>query len=866
MLPKTSLLKELTKGGYEASLITTYNAYLPFYEEVVLRRLVNAGVRHNVLMMDARQYTVSVEHHPPRLAGRQYTLLPMKVGGAFHPKLVFLAGKHKGLVLVGSHNMTISGFGFNRELTNLVKIEGKDDAAGIAFARDVWSEIDVWLEAFANGVPWHLKDMVRRVRDFAPWLNGQAVANPDLRLLAGRPGGPSLWEQFTEMLTGVASQVSLCGPFFDNGLRFIDRVREDLAPAALAVAIDPKTVQIPAAVRTLSGVSLVQAAHLGADNEEESSRYLHAKGILVEHKGGSVVLAAGSANPSEPAWLAAASSGNVELMLARRDEGARAAADALGFSDIPQMAPMQAEDWQVIAANTREIVEPAPPLFGRGIACVEEDRIVFDGALLEGLGKPEFTLFVDGRHLFPETELHCEGGLAVVGFGSAEIAQASELHVMENGGIVLKLLLHHVRAIEEQVRTGTQRQFKDALLSLQTDTPNIALLIQCIDKIVFAEHPKDPASALKRAGTRSEAQPAERSDPDTLAIDVADIKRRKTKHRLSHSGDFAYLLDALIYHLRIHEDKSVVEVDRLGRNEEEQVGADDDQDADPVKETAQKQEDLLKVCHSKVKTVVNRMAAQLEAYMNSERSLDDVLVRLLGVLAVLRELRSCDGRVAWVDKGRTTVPEPQRLRLLQAVMFSLFEHNSNGSMASLLHLDVLGEDFRDSDDVARLKGLVLWLAWDCGLALDLKKPFMESREHLAERLRRNAMVLALAQMIRADDVVIDEARQSIGSLTASELTWLMEIQLLADQCASLRADLTELYPAQMAQPGDIAVHRTSATWDLRVVASGDDNRLFVVRLTKEGTPMAFLPEALAVARLTELKASPAGGVNVIADN
>jgi len=45
MLPKISLMEELKKGGYEASLITTYNAYLPFYEEVVLRRLVNAGIR-----------------------------------------------------------------------------------------------------------------------------------------------------------------------------------------------------------------------------------------------------------------------------------------------------------------------------------------------------------------------------------------------------------------------------------------------------------------------------------------------------------------------------------------------------------------------------------------------------------------------------------------------------------------------------------------------------------------------------------------------------------------------------------------------------------------------------------------------------
>ena len=41
-----SILDIVKRGGYEASLITSFNATLPFYEEVVLRRLVAAGARH----------------------------------------------------------------------------------------------------------------------------------------------------------------------------------------------------------------------------------------------------------------------------------------------------------------------------------------------------------------------------------------------------------------------------------------------------------------------------------------------------------------------------------------------------------------------------------------------------------------------------------------------------------------------------------------------------------------------------------------------------------------------------------------------------------------------------------------------------
>ena len=72
-----SILEEISRGGYEASLITTYNAYIPFYEEVVLPKLMRSGVRHNVLMMDARQCVASLSQSIPRASGRLYSLLPM---------------------------------------------------------------------------------------------------------------------------------------------------------------------------------------------------------------------------------------------------------------------------------------------------------------------------------------------------------------------------------------------------------------------------------------------------------------------------------------------------------------------------------------------------------------------------------------------------------------------------------------------------------------------------------------------------------------------------------------------------------------------------------------------------------------------
>ena len=490
MLPRISLLDELRKGGYEASLITTYNAYLPFYEEVVLRRLVNAGVRHNVLMMDASQYAHSLTANPPRLAGRHYTLMPVKVNGAFHPKLVVLTGKQKGLILVGSHNMTLAGFGFNRELTNLVRIQGTEDLEGIALARAVWAEVEYWLSHFADSVPDHVIRTVHRVKEAGPWLKSEPGAAGDIRLLAGRPGGRPLWEQLTDLVDGQSAQVSVCGAFFDRELRFLERVKLDLAPDQFSVAIDPNTVQIPSRARALFDVSLVRAERLGVedDKEAESSRYLHAKGMLIEQRNGDVVFVSGSANPSAPAWLATDTSGNVELMLANRGDRAHATAADIGFTLIADMPNLSEEDWQTIASNADQQTDPEPLGYRSGIAVVEGKHVIVDKALLDGLDIPAFVLYAaDGAEIDRSSEWRLEGAAGIVPFAVADLTHAVVVHVLIGGALAIKLLLHHAHAIEEQARSGTQLRFKEALLSLETDAPNIELLIHCIDKIVFSE-------------------------------------------------------------------------------------------------------------------------------------------------------------------------------------------------------------------------------------------------------------------------------------------------------------------------------------------------------------------------------------------
>jgi hypothetical protein len=114
-------LRRLAKKGasVEASVITTFTLNGLFYEEVLLRALERAGSRLNILLVDARQLSIAFQDPitRPRRAGRDYLLIPVDAGGAFHPKIAVLFSPKRPLVAVGSHNVTDSGYARNDEVT-----------------------------------------------------------------------------------------------------------------------------------------------------------------------------------------------------------------------------------------------------------------------------------------------------------------------------------------------------------------------------------------------------------------------------------------------------------------------------------------------------------------------------------------------------------------------------------------------------------------------------------------------------------------------------------------------------------------------------------------------------------------------------
>ena len=834
MSERISILNEIKSGGYEASLITTFNAYLPFYEDVVLRHLMGSGVRHNVLMMDTSQAALAVERHPPRSAGRLYTLAPISVSGAFHPKIILLLGKKRGTLLIGSHNLTLSGFGYNREMTNLIYYRGSDDIETAGIFSAVWQNVLSWAMTQANPLPKHIIDMINKVQDFAPWLkNADATVSETCRVLSSRQGSANLWQQMVDF-AGAApvKRVIVSGAFFDAKLSFIEKIRNDLSPDELIVGIDPASVQFPVDIKC-PGASFVNCSKLGpAEKDGKQTGYLHAKSLLIQREDGECVLAVGSANPSYPAWLAPGITQNIEVMIARKGKDAEEAAAELGLLDIALMSPLTDQEWETARLNWEREEESGQSDSAARIviAIVTEDRITFK--VQHTSLPPELDCdFMTMAGNVVSRQAHLVGGDYVLSYdGTSILGTFFRFTITESR---FTGLIQNVKQIEGLSRTGSQRKFNEALASLTTGMPNLEHFVECIKDIIkISDKVAGVKATLIAAHKNPNKTDKEQKDGAELSIALGEVIEREQlqKHRLRGSDDLGYLLDVLLYNLRDEGssslDAAMEERDAMGRSEEEQVDADDDDNhlqpqhnITPEKNhPAPSDRNPLDICHYKVGSLVSTACDKLNALKNDGLEYDLSVVIMAGILSALRLLRGLDSKVPWIGAGQTAVPQKELSKLFYKISEVLYDGDK-----SIICLGGKYSHLTDTDEFARLKGLIIWLAWESGIALKVKKPFNESSEERSFRLSVNRHYVATAQLIAGDDDVISEARQSIGQFSSSDMDWLEKLQSVDRLFRNAYATPDSLQNGAAAKPGDFGFNSLKPDWGVREVLTTDGN-------------------------------------------
>jgi hypothetical protein len=297
--PLTLLLGEERHSDRQAEdiLLLTYTSDLGFFEAFGFGAAQACGARVTVIS-DVRMS--APDPRAARRAGRTYLSAHAFCAGAFHPKLVLIAGPARVTAAIGSGNATLAGWQANAELWTVLRGDTASFPASLL-------ELSEWL----RGLP-HLvrlsrggAEALKRSADHIDTVAASAgtLAADRVRLVSSTDG-PIL----DQLPSGPVDELCVTAPFHDLGAVALRALVVRMRPKKLRIAYQPELTQLDgAAVAALAGE---------VDTEllvDAETRYRHGK--LVEWAVADARSAlTGSPNLSGAALLhGLAAGGNCEL-------------------------------------------------------------------------------------------------------------------------------------------------------------------------------------------------------------------------------------------------------------------------------------------------------------------------------------------------------------------------------------------------------------------------------------------------------------------------------------------------------------------------------------------------------------------------
>src|SRR5262249_21429771 len=182
--------------------------------------------------------------------------------GAFHPKLLVIAGDDYASVAVGSGNATLPGWHDNAELWTVLRGDNQEAPA-------VFAELAAWLRRlpkyvrFSAGIPEVLGRVAERLDSLPPTLEGPR--------LVSTADGPLL----DQLPTGRVEELLVAAPFYERDAAALRGLCDRFEPERLYVALQPRD-----AVLGGSALASLLEERNGIARTIASDRYHHGK--LVE--------------------------------------------------------------------------------------------------------------------------------------------------------------------------------------------------------------------------------------------------------------------------------------------------------------------------------------------------------------------------------------------------------------------------------------------------------------------------------------------------------------------------------------------------------------------------------------------------------
>lgn len=297
-----SLFNDLKKTGWHSSIMTTFSVDPAFYDANVQYRLRVIGCQNNLLLADAGMLTQAIEALPEAFvnAGKTYLIQPVSRVGSFHPKISLRYGKGKARLIIGSANVTASGWGRNKEVVSALswskfKTDNDNDVAGRIIKKTHNYLIGLLPEIQTETLTYKLK----LLHSQSQWLKGMDASTTSEKLndgtlidiLFGTPNGAtSLLQQFADNITENIERLLIISPYWDMGLQALNELQSQIDNCPVHIFMNPghnPTANIDSTRSTFPVGNLTDNDGIkfyDLTRGKNKHRFLHAKIIIAQSK------------------------------------------------------------------------------------------------------------------------------------------------------------------------------------------------------------------------------------------------------------------------------------------------------------------------------------------------------------------------------------------------------------------------------------------------------------------------------------------------------------------------------------------------------------------------------------------------------
>lgn len=832
-----SLLEVLRERGPELALVASYNVHFPFFEQVVLRRLRSGGCGYVVVLMDAGQLAAAVRDPEarPRLAGRGYGILPIRAPGVFHPKFMLLVGKERSRLVVGSHNVTLAGFGLNKEITTVFE-PGQDGGsrgplqATWRFARDWVSGVSArnleLLTPFEKVAPW-LTDEPEEPGEEGPWVLGSSRS------------GAALWGALRALIEKDVTSVTVLGPSFDEHLDCLRTIEKDLQPRDLIVAIDPGSASItPQAEKRLPKARFVDVS---MSRWKGDYNRVHAKAYRFCFRRGGEILVSGSANPSRQAWIAPPDERNAELVVVQRLGPSDKLVSELRLDHLVDLPAVSGEGWQAIAERRGSESETDAGRAGSveiAVACNE--GFLVPERFTAGVPRDAVALVSPSDEVTRPEALEPRGREVLVRVRDRRVLETTVQLKVSRAKETMVALVQRVDDLLEDAFDDTRRALKSALSGLEGDPGQLEQLFKIVERVLF----EPPTIAPREATPRGQREaPAKTGEGDGLSVSLADTPLAKRLGRARIGGDLGALLDAFIFKLGPLVAWAGDAAPRLRAEDDLAPAEDEEEPRDPDRGAL-----LAEMCRGKSHRLTRRLLKRLEEAAEASEGAIHAVVKLAAGLGLIHYLRTNEGRFSWRTTNDDLVAIEDRIELFVGGSQTLLAPKKGLAVHAITQIGARG-----FDELSSARALLCWLAFDCGC--DLGSPYEgEDEDDDADDAFGTDLTFRGFLLHSLGEVVADEAaraalEQECDGMGEGARAWCDRHLRLAEALRKIRRTRNpRAARPQEINPGDVVYPALVPTAPAYVVLWSSSEKAGVVDL-ETGTEKQFLIRYLAKAQI-----------------